>query len=183
MTATKFKTITAANLPEPDPLTMAFSNLFDSVTGETRQMSRDEFLAYILEPPLVEPVPLDIRTLIEGARGAMCYGYFFYPLFMVGVEQLFRTAEAAARHRARQLGGPWSSKFSQVVEFLVAQGTVPETDKDRWDHIRRLRNEASHPKFQQVMTPGPCVDTLVMVVDAINQLFSAGRAGTEPTAP
>ena len=176
MTATDFKTLTSANLLEPDPLTIAFSNLLDVSTGTARQMSRDEFLAFSLEPQLIEAVPQDVRTLMEGARGAMCYGYFFYPLFMVGVEQLFRTAEAAARQRARQLDGPWRSKFFQVVDFLVVQGIVSEADKDRWNTIRRLRNEASHPKFQQVMTPGPCVDTLVTIASAINKLFTEQRS-------
>ena len=42
MTAAKFKSLTCDNLLEPDPLTTAFANTLDLVTGDMREMTRDE---------------------------------------------------------------------------------------------------------------------------------------------
>jgi len=32
--------------------------------------------------------------MYEAARASMCYGYFFYPLYTLATQQLFRVAEA-----------------------------------------------------------------------------------------
>ena len=37
-------------------------------------------------------------------RGAMVYGYFLYPLYVLGAEQLFRVAEAAVTLKCEQMG-------------------------------------------------------------------------------
>lgn len=77
MTAVEFKRLTPDNLISPDPWTLAFANCLDLASGETREMSRDEFLSHIFEPQLTAIVPQEVSSLLEGARAAMCYGYFF----------------------------------------------------------------------------------------------------------
>ncbi len=47
MTALDFKRLSPENLLDPDPQTLAFANYLDRVSGETREMSRDEFLSNI----------------------------------------------------------------------------------------------------------------------------------------
>jgi hypothetical protein len=49
-------------------------------------------------------VPEPIRELFDVARGAMIYGWFFYPLFRLGEDQLHRVVEAAvvARYTRRR---------------------------------------------------------------------------------
>jgi hypothetical protein len=172
MTGLGFKKLNPENFLDVDPQTQSFANRSDPLSGGTREMSRDEFLSYIFAPQLTAAVPEDVRSALEGARGAMCYGYFFYPLFMVGVEQSFRTAEAAARLRAGQLNGPRTARFVELIEFLLNAGAIAQADRDQWDAIRRLRNEAAHPKFQQLVPPGPCVEMLTTVCHAINRLFA-----------
>lgn len=48
---------------------------------------------------------------------------------MVGVEQSFRTAEAAARHRTGQLKGPRTARFFDLIDFLVKAGAITDADK------------------------------------------------------
>jgi len=167
------KGLTSGNWLQPDPLSLAFSNVHDLATGETREMSVEEFLSYVLEPELSMTVPDTVRTLFEGARGALTYGYYFYPLFMVGAEQLFRVAEAAGRDRAEQLNAPKSQTFNDNIRFLIARRMIAESDQERWDAFRMLRNQASHPRYQQIMPPGPTISLLPEIAAAINQLFAS----------
>jgi len=144
MTEHGFKELTRENWLEPDPLSLAFSNVHDVAMGETRRMSPEEGLGYILEPQLSTSVPQDVRALFAVARGTMCYGYYFYPLYMLAAEQLFRVAEAAVHHRAEQLKAPKNlKKFATKLKFLVGSGAITVADKDRWDAIRTLRNEGA----------------------------------------
>ena len=173
MTAAEFKALTSDNLLEPDPLSTAFANVCDGTTDELRAMNRDEFLSYIFEPRVSDVVPTDIRSLFEAGRAAMCYGYFFYPLFMLGVERACSAGEAAVHYRARQLGAKSRATFAEHVDFLVGKDAVSREELVRWDAIRSMRNQAVHPKFQQVMPPGPCVALVPTIADAINRLFDS----------
>jgi hypothetical protein len=167
------KDLTFDNWLQPDPTSLAFAGALDVATGEIRKMSEEEFVAGALEPQLSASVPETVRTLYEGARGAMAYGYYFYPLFMLGAEQLFRVAEAAVRERAQQLRGPGKATFSENIQLLLDGRLIDEADKPRWDAFRSLRNQASHPRYQQVLPPGPTIELLAEVAGAINQLFPA----------
>ena len=173
MTEHGFKELSRENWLLPDPLAVAFGNVHDLSTGLTRPMSPEEGLDYILEPQLSERVPQDVRALFAVARGTMCYGYYFYPLYMLAAEQLFRVAEAAVHQRAEQLKAPRNfKKFATKLKFLIGNGAIGAADEDRWDAIRTLRNEGSHPKFQQLAPPGVAVGSLGIVAEAINRLFA-----------
>ena len=58
-------------------------------------MSGQEWLSLFLDPTLSKSVPENVRALFEVARRSSAYGYFFYPLYTLACEQLFRIAEAA----------------------------------------------------------------------------------------
>ena len=82
-----FKTLTQQNFLERDPTLQAF------FAGLTQTDLMDDVFA----AQLSAGVPDDVKALFEGARGAMCYGFYFYPLFMLGADQLCRVAETAVR--------------------------------------------------------------------------------------
>jgi len=173
MTDHGFKELNRENWLKPDPLSIAFSNVHDLTSGDTRPMSAEEGLAHILAPQLADHVPLEVRALFSVARGTMCYGFYFYPLYTLAAEQLFRVAEAAVHYRAEQLNAPRSlRKFATKLNFLIGKGAISAADKDRWDDIRTLRNEGSHPRFPQLAPPGVAVGSLGIVAEAINRLFA-----------
>lgn len=76
MTDFGFKKLTVENWLEPDGILKIFVDLY---TGET--ITGNERAKGILEPKLLASVPLPIQRLFEVARGALLYGYFFYPLY------------------------------------------------------------------------------------------------------
>ena len=59
----------------------------------------EKFVEKILEINLNDNVDIEIKRLYEVARGAMIYGFFLYPLYWFGCEQMFRIAETACRYR------------------------------------------------------------------------------------
>jgi hypothetical protein len=86
---------------------------------------------------------------------------------------LFRVAEAAINHRCE--AAPKSIKkgtFSKKLNWLGTLGLLPYSRIAKWDALRQLRNAASHPQRQQIMTPGNAVGLLEGISGSINELFS-----------
>jgi hypothetical protein len=135
----------------------------------------DDYVAAVLASKLSEKVPCDIHALFDVARGAMLYGYLYYPLFTVGLEQLFRVGEAAIAHKCVQLALPKSKKrFEDHIDWLVEKGIFSPDEADHWHTLRRLRNSASHPTKQSIDTPGSAIGKLYHLSQDINVLFDKG---------
>jgi hypothetical protein len=86
-----FKRLTAENWSDPDPVNRHFARI-SPIAGPVSMEGGDwarEFLAV----SVADHVPKEVADLFAVARGAMLYGWFFYPLFRIGEEQLFRLLE------------------------------------------------------------------------------------------
>lgn len=172
MTKYGFKEITSGNWLEPDPVLKGFAKFL--LDGRSRIIAGEEYLNGILGPRLLESVPKEVQGLFEVARGAMAYGYFFYPLYTLAAQQLFRVADAAVLHKCKALGAPNSKdNFKKRIAWLVDEGSIQESELDRWDAVRRLRNTASHPERQCILTPGIVIHLLEGIAKQINSLFSS----------
>ena len=173
MTRFGFKEIGPSNWLEPDGALRGFVRI--SPDGQPRTITGEEYLQHILRPKLHASVPPDVQALFEVARGAMVYGYFFYPLYTLAAEQLFRVVEATLAHKCKALGAPESRRtFEKSIEWLVQEGVISRPESTRWQAARQLRNAASHPERQMILTPGNAIGILERVGDDINSLFSGG---------
>lgn len=168
-----FKQITPENWQEPDiPRTLP------KVTEEI--WIRDH-----LKPQLISGVPNEVRGLFEVARAAIIYGWYFYPLLTLGSDQLFRTLEAAAYHCCLKHDIPveFTDKngekrpfyYDVQVKRLVEMGIIPAEERSRWEGARRLRNSASHPKWQSIFNPSTSLSMLTLVAEDINRLFDGKK--------
>lgn len=83
------KKLTVGNWLKPDGVWSHFEGI----------SSGEVWVRSILQPALVETVPLEVRKLFEVARSAMAYAYFFYPLSSLAEEQLYRVVESAATYK------------------------------------------------------------------------------------
>lgn len=92
-----FKPLTPTNWLQPDPTSGIFGRV-SPVAGPMR-MDGEDWARRFLAVELASHVPEPVRDLFAVARGALVYGWFFYPLFKLGEEQIYRVAEAAARQR------------------------------------------------------------------------------------
>ncbi len=167
-----FKTLNRENWLEADPAIELFATF--GADGERRPISSEDMLVHIFQPHLSEKVPDEIRAPYEVARGTMCHGYFFYPLYTLATQQLFRVAEAAVYTKCNQLGATRRiGTFQQRIEHLRKTGVISDSDRERWHAIRSLRNLASHPDGQEIFPPGMAIDALEMIARATNTLFGA----------
>jgi hypothetical protein len=169
------KQLTIDNWQEPDPVVSAFVRLSPQ-DGAIRALSGDDWARGFLAIELSDRVPLEVRRPFDVARGALVYGYFFYPLYTLGAEQLFRAAEAAIRHKCREVGVSDTTlnkpDFYHRTRALVREGAISHADQDRWDDLRELRNLASHPEDQSIFSPGIAIGALRRVAADVEGLFS-----------
>jgi hypothetical protein len=173
-----FKELSPTNWIEADPVSAQFWR--DSRFVGPVQMDADSWVRAFLRVELKPHVPREIRDVFDVARGALLYGWFFYPLFRLGEEQLYRVVEAAAAARYKQLGGPDDRpNFVDTIRWLTQAGVIPVADGPRWQAARQLRNRASHLEQQVVMPPGAVLTTLEACGHDINRLFA--REPRRPT--
>jgi len=168
------KNINQNNWIEPDKVSRGFARITSD--GKTKILTGEDYLKHILKPKLSDSVPKEVQTLFEVARGVMVYGYFFYPLYALASEQLFRVAEAAATLKCKELKAPKKvEKFYQKIEWLKNETIIPQEEFVRWDALRQLRNLASHPNNQTILPPGPVIGYLERIAKQINGLFNISK--------
>ncbi len=136
-----FKKLSAENWLEPESVMSAFVTL--SLKDFTKSpISADEWVNRFLKPQLDPTVPFEIHKLFEVARGAAAYGCFFYPLYTLAGEQLYRVAEAAVSAKCKLLGAKSRKvrSFQNKISFLHEENVILQQDWIWWDSIRHLRN-------------------------------------------
>lgn len=174
MTDLSFKQLSVENYQEPDPVLAPFVRMSNK-DGSIRILTGDDWAEKILAVELSEQVPLEVRRLFAVARGALLYGYFFYPLYTLGAEQLFRVAESAVGQKCRDLGVPAKKledmTFQKRLSHLVDEGVIPAPDHRRWDALRHLRNLTSHPKDQTILLPHTAIGELQMIAADIDAMY------------
>jgi hypothetical protein len=171
--------LSATNWLERDPTGQGagyMSELVGPVVPDADGWAR-KFLAVELDAE----VPHEVRGLFAVARGCMPYGWFFYPLYRFGEEQLFRVLDAAAHHCYGQLGGPEPvPRYIRRIDWLVAEGVIPAGDGPRWQAARELRNISSHAVERSAMPPGAVLGQLEMAAWDINAIFRRARHRRDP---
>ena len=135
-------------------------------------MTADDWATPFLTVQLVPSVPENTRALFDVARSAILYGSLFYPLFALGLEGVYRAADAATVEACtlRKLT-PASDRFVDRLKALKASGALSAADHDRWTALRKLRNEASHPEKPTILAPGHALGLLRQIADDIKALF------------
>jgi hypothetical protein len=134
------------------------------------RIRKDEWAEGFLAPKLNSSVPLAVRRLFEVARGCMICSWYFYPLATLGFEQMTRVGELAVHERCQSFGN-CAAYFKGNLETLAHAGVISPEDKTRWEAVRDLRNDRSHPKTMMLIDPGQAVGALHSFVELINKLF------------
>lgn len=170
MTAPNFKQLTKVNWLQRDPVLDRFVVIDPDMSS--RQLSPEDWLDEVLNAQLGANVPDEIHRLYEVARGAFAYGYCFYPLCALAMEQLYRVAEAAITHKCQQIGTLASrSDFKGRIDWLKSNNIFDEKQAEQWHRIRGGRNAASHLEDQMIVTPDWAKQTFVILTKEINALF------------
>ena len=168
-----FKKLTSKNWRQRDNVV----NYFRRITkDESLPISDDEWAESFLACELSLAVPYEVRNLFEVAQGVHCYGCYFYPLFTLGSEQLYRVLEAALRHKCDQLKAPEGvNSFERMVDWLRKNDVFSEQRYLQWNAVRELRNSTTHAIQQNIMDPTGALRGLRTAEDLINELFRANE--------
>jgi len=162
-----FKRLTVENWLTLDPVWHGV------VMSSSRPDPSDAWVFDLTRTELDPAVPLPIRKLFETARGTLVYSLMFYPLLTLGAEQLFRVLEASASLKCKELTAPPKVRtFEKKIEWLEEKGAITAEEQPRWNAIRHMRNESSHPKDQSIFSPGMVLPILDATVELINPLFA-----------
>lgn len=166
-----FKKISLDTWLQPDNLNSHFVRYSEDFQ-EKHVITDIERLKDILVPQLNECVPLEIHKLFEVARGAIAYGYYFYPLYTLGREQLYRVADAALIHKYIRVSGRKSrASFSNRILYFKNENLFTQEEVNNWFDIKEFRNIASHPEDQSILYPNDALEALCKVSAAINCLY------------
>lgn len=179
-----FKRLTANNWDEPDETSSIWVRRSRLVPGEI-PVDGNAWARKFLAVELTGPVPTDVADLFEGARGTLLYGWFYYPLYAIGEEQLHRVADTAVATRYQELAGPTNKRghvpsFVERIKWLVSRGVIAAEREHQWEAIRVLRNIGTHPRFQALHTPNDVLRSLEIVADFVSALFAPGRTTSGP---
>jgi hypothetical protein len=162
------KALTTDNFLDPDPAAALFVRLG---LGGPVTITSQEWTSLFLSIAIREPaVPAHVRRLFGTAIGALVYGYFFYPLYTLGLEQLLRVSETAATARCRSIGFE-PKRFIDAINHLEGRGVLTPTTAQRWNALRQLRNSASHPDDQMLLPPGEAAALARRMATQIDALF------------
>lgn len=167
------KRLNLDNWTEIDPVIAsgAFVRL-SLVDGSVEKVTSRDWVERSLRPQLSPQVPEAVRDLFEIARGAFLYGVCFYPLFTLGLEQILRVQEAAARARAVLHGiRVGKRRYQDILDELQTRGLLSPEDHEEWTIRRRLRNLTTHADRASILLPSQAVNELTRVADSINRLF------------
>jgi hypothetical protein len=169
--APNFKKLSRANWAEPDPVMRHFVGVSQAV-GNVKPLSGDDWANYFLAVQLADAVPDDVLELFDVAKGVCLYGWFFYPLYHLAEEQLFRVADTAVAAKCKKMRGPdQGTSFNKRLDWLKARNVLTAEERRWWDSIRELRNLGSHPDFQSVHPPGSVLAMFRDVAKGINALW------------
>jgi hypothetical protein len=169
-----FKEVTPENWAERDPIN---ENFVMPDKGGWRRMAGDDWAGLFLGVELDARTPEPVQNLFLVARNTLPYGHFFYPLYTLGSEQLYRVADAAALHRYRDLGGPQTKRgddptFKTRIAWLQRRGVIDAEHAPQWEGFRELRNHTSHADMQSLFTPGNAYTMLRTVAERVNALYA-----------
>lgn len=182
------KVLTTANFLEPDKTSTILVDVMRA-TGEVRHPTALDWAERFLAVSLDDEVPHEIQDLFEAARGAMLYGFYYYPLYALAEDQLFRVADSAILHRYLEAGGKLRTKtrysvvdggdvdveeappFAGRLRFLVKRGIVNEQDEPWWSNMWDMRNITSHSRFSRLGPQTDALRTLKSVAARVSDLY------------
>jgi hypothetical protein len=165
-----FKQITPSNWMECDEVLTGFVKF--SPDGQTSTIPGEEYIKHILEPIISNSVPIEVKKLFEVARGIMVYGFFFYPLYAIGTEQLYRVIEAAVYHKCKELNVPKKvENYYDKIEWLLKIDAINEEESKRLHVARIARNISSHLESQMIILPFEAINSVKMAIKYIDILY------------
>ncbi|WP_417261441.1 hypothetical protein [Celeribacter sp.] len=133
----------------------------------------DEWVRMFLEITIDVELPEYLQNMFERAQACIVYGCYNYPLFTLGLEELFRFCESAFREAVKETGIS-TSKMKRYVDFqewALRENVIDEAAAKQWGAARRLRNSVSHKEGELLLGPNDALNQLDTTKRLVEQLF------------
>jgi hypothetical protein len=104
----------------------------------------------------------------------MVYGCYYYPLFTLGFEELYRVKEAAFREAVLLAGAPKNTvrgTYERMQTWAKEANLIDEAEANRWQASRSLRNAYSHKMSRTLVGPNDAISNLDTTVELIEKLY------------
>ncbi|MCV6621851.1 MAG: hypothetical protein OIF51_08895 [Cellvibrionaceae bacterium] len=121
-------------------------------------------------------IPEFLIEVFERAQSCMVYGCYHYPLFTLGIEELFRFGESAFGEAVIKAGAPRKiakGRYEQQQIWAHAQGIVSDEELKRWTASRALRNSVSHKRSKLLLGPNDALNQLITTKMLVEDLFES----------
>lgn len=147
------KRLNIENWNEIDPIIASGAFVRVSLAdGSVEKVTSRHWVERSLRPQLSPEVFEAIRDLFD------------IPL---GLEQILRVQEAAARARAVLLGVRVGKRpYEKILDELQTRGLLSPEDHEAWTARRRLRNLTTHADRASILLPAQAMDELTRVADS-----------------
>jgi hypothetical protein len=119
-----------------------------------------------------------VWRMFEFAKGAMCYGLWFYPLFTLGDDHLSRLFEWMVRDRYEALSKKKGVNLEAMVDWLIKHKDFPDDMAVRWRAMYRMRNLVSHPEIQHLTDPHAALRHLHAMRNLVVHFYVDGSTGS-----
>jgi len=164
----------------PDSIHRVFGDLANSFErGDFSQGERD--LADLNRIVLNVAAPKEVEVMFDVAKGAMAYGWFYYPLYAVGIDRLCMAVDTAVliKYESAISKGSRVAYRTRIVALCRA-GFLGADLCEELQLAREARNEALHPQFQTITTFSQTLRSIsyyARLLDKINEAsFSESAA-------
>jgi hypothetical protein len=168
--SSRFKSVTTENWLDPDPL---YEHLVkrDKRDGSIHPIDGRDWIEIVNAVHLDDRVPEDVRDAFWFTVGAVGYSYFYWPLLTLVAQQTLRVADFAVDRLFDTLAlQPKPRSFARRLVRLRDLRYLDATGYRRWDALRNLRNESTHPSFQQNWGHSMSLELVRTVADSIKGL-------------
>jgi hypothetical protein len=139
--------------------------------GTSRPTTGEDWITDVVAINVGDQVPEDVATLFDFAKGALGYGYYYYPLFTLATQQLLRVADIAVDELFKALAierKPLS--LVRRLAILYERRLISDEQYRMLDILRNMRNSATHGSSPTIMIPTQAVRDMRWIADLISGL-------------
>lgn len=143
--------------------------------------STDDWVRMILDVSLEIDLPPFLAEIFDRAQASMVYGCYHYPLFTLGMEELFRFGESAFREAIKEAEPPsglTKKRYVDLQKWAFNEGLIDIAAASRWESSRQLRNSVSHKEGALLLGPNDALNQLDITKELVEALFISCRERT-----
>ena len=141
--------------------------------------STKDWVRMFLDIAIDVNLPEYLQGMFDRAKACIVYGCYHYPLFTLGVEELYRFGESAFREAVKETKPSdriLRSRFAALQKWALKQNLLDDESAKRWDALRKLRNSFSHKDSSHLVGPNDALRVLTTTKELTETLYQRCRA-------